>query len=140
MPPLGGPLGLRERPSGTPKRSQTKVVVVARAVTALGERLRKQRLLCGLGLRETAKRIDISPSYLSRIEAEDPTPPSEDVLRKLAGLLGDDLDVLLQLAGRLPEDIERIVLSDPSMPAFIRLARGRGYTGAELTKLLKETV
>jgi len=103
----------------------------------LGERLRRKREGKELGLRETAAKVGISPTYLSRIETEDErTPPAEDVIRKLAALLSDDFDELMQLAGRVPEDVKDIVKGDPNMPAFLRMAKEYNLTGDHLLKLL----
>jgi transcriptional regulator with XRE-family HTH domain len=103
----------------------------------LGERIRRKRSEKELGLRETAAKIGISPTYLSRIETMDEkTPPAEDVIRKLATLLGDDFDELMQIAGRVPEDVERVIKADPTMPAFLRTASGKNLSGTDLMKLL----
>ena len=59
----------------------------------LGDRIRRVRKERALGLRETADKIGISPTYLSRIETmEEKSPPAERVLKKLADLLEDDFD------------------------------------------------
>ena len=82
-----------------------------------GERIRRKRTEQKLGLRETATKVGISPTYLSRIETmEEKTPPAEDVIRKLATLLNDPFDELMTLAGRVPEDVEKVIKADPTMP------------------------
>ena len=104
----------------------------------LGERIRRKRAEHKLGLRETATKVGISPTYLSRIETMDEkTPPAEDVIRKLATLLSDDFDELMQLAGRVPEDVEDLIKGDPNMPAFLRTAKERNLSGDDLMKLLE---
>ena len=50
-------------------------------------------------LRQVAKRIDVEPSYLSKIERGEVAPPSEATTVKLAKELGEDPDVLLAMAG-----------------------------------------
>jgi len=103
----------------------------------LGERIRRMRAEHKLGLRETAMKVGISPTYLSRIEnMDEKTPPAEDVVRKLATLLNYDFDKLMQLAGRVPEDVEKVIKGDPSMPAFLRTARKQKLSGDDLMKLL----
>ncbi|MFM2421096.1 MAG: helix-turn-helix domain-containing protein [Deltaproteobacteria bacterium] len=104
----------------------------------LGERIRRKRAEHKLGLRETATKVGISPTYLSRIETMDEkTPPAEDVIRKLATLLNDDFDELMQLAGRVPEDVEKVIKGDPSMPAFLRTAKEQKLSGDDLMKLIE---
>ena len=103
----------------------------------LGERIRRKRAEHKLGLRETAQKIGISPTYLSRIEtSEEKTPPAEDVIRKLADLLQDEFDELMQLAGRVPEDALNVVKADATMPEFLRTVGERKLSGEDLMKLL----
>lgn len=103
----------------------------------LGERIRRKRAEHKLGLRETAQKIAISPTYLSRIETMDErTPPAEDVIRKLADLLQDDFDELMQLAGRVPEDALNVVKADATMPEFLRTVGERKLSGEDLMKML----
>jgi transcriptional regulator with XRE-family HTH domain len=105
----------------------------------LGERIRRKRAEHKLWLRETATKVGISPTYLSRIETMDEkTRPAEDVIRKLATLLNDDFDELMQLAGRVPEDVEKVIKGDPSMPAFLRTAKEQKLSGDDLMKLIED--
>ncbi|MBC7174424.1 MAG: helix-turn-helix domain-containing protein [Polyangiaceae bacterium] len=104
----------------------------------LGERIRRKRTELKLGLRETATKVGISPTYLSRIETmEEKAQPAEEVIRKLATLLNDDFDELMQLAGRVPEDVEKVIKGDPNMPAFLRTAKEQKWSGEDLMKLLE---
>ena len=106
----------------------------------LGERLRTKRLAKPLGLREAAGKLRISPTYLSRIETgEEKRPPTEDVLRSMAALYGDDLDQLMTLAGRVAEDVADYITGDPGLPQFLRSAQQQGYTAKDLQKLLPST-
>jgi transcriptional regulator with XRE-family HTH domain len=103
----------------------------------LGDHIRRIRTELGLGLRETARKIGISATFLSRVEtnAENGTP-SEDVLRKIATLLADDLDILMHLADRVPRDVASVIKNDPWMPAFLRTARDHKLSGEQLLKML----
>lgn len=103
----------------------------------LGTHLRQRRTALNLGLRHTAARVGISPTYLSRVETlTEKSPPAETVLYKLAQVLGEDPDTLMHLAGRVAEDISTMITTDPSLPVFLRAARDRGLTGRELLALL----
>lgn len=104
----------------------------------LGHRLKRVRLARDLSLRETATKVGVSPTYLSRIEnCLDPSPPTEKTLRALAGVLEDNLDELMQLAGRVPEDVEQLIKADPDMPTMLRRAREQNVTGADFLEWLK---
>lgn len=102
-----------------------------------GERIRRLRTEKGLGLRAMAKKVDISATYLSRIETnEEKSPPAEKVIKALARELGDDFDTLMGLAGRIPEDVEDVIKNDPRMPEFLRTARNQKVSGDELMEWL----
>jgi transcriptional regulator with XRE-family HTH domain len=56
-------------------------------------------------VRQVAQRIGIEPSYLSKVERDEGSPPAEDTLRRLAGELDVDADLLLALAGKVSSDL-----------------------------------
>jgi transcriptional regulator with XRE-family HTH domain len=102
-----------------------------------GERIRRVRKEKGLGLRETAARVEISATYLSRLETnEEKSPPAEKVIRHLARVLGDEFDILMQLAGRIPTEVADYVTSEPGMPEFLRTARDKNFSADDLMKLI----
>src|ERR1019366_9212264 len=65
----------------------------------LGQRLRKIREQKGIGLRQLATRVGISPSYLSNIERGKFAPPAKDKLRAIARELDLDPDQLMVVPG-----------------------------------------
>jgi transcriptional regulator with XRE-family HTH domain len=85
-----------------------------------GRTVREQRLAKGYGLNELAERLGISPAYLSRIERGHENPPRDELIERLASILGIDLDELFVKAERLPPDLRRDL---PRVVAFYR--RGR---------------
>ena len=52
-------------------------------------------------VRQVAHRIWVESAYLSKSEREQEAPPSEDTIRRLAGELGEDSDILLAMAGKV---------------------------------------
>jgi|GEM_PF-1070720 len=66
-----------------------------------GATLRLFRVERGLGLRELARRIGVSGSYLSRVENGHDPPPSPERLATLADALGISRPLLVELAGQL---------------------------------------
>ncbi len=72
-------------------------------------------------LRQVSQRIGIEPAYLSKIERGVFPPPSEEVIVKLAALLGEDSDVLLAMAGKLSSDLQQIIVRRPKL--FAELLR-----------------
>jgi len=49
-----------------------------------------------------AKKIDVSPTYLSKIERDEFPPPAEDRVKAIAKILECDADDLLARAGGYP--------------------------------------
>jgi transcriptional regulator with XRE-family HTH domain len=101
-----------------------------------GEKIRELRKARNLGQRALAEMVDISFTYLSKIENEKldfGDYPSEELIRKLAEALDHDADELLLLAKKIPEDIKSRVLERPD--AFRKIASLDDDT---LTELLKE--
>ena len=90
-----------------------------------GALVRREREAKEIGLREMAKKIGISPTYLSKIERGDFDPPAEDKVRKIAEIIGRDPDELLALAGRVASDLTDIIRRRPrEMADFLRTAKG----------------
>ena len=49
-----------------------------------GALVRREREAKEIGLREMAKMIGVSPTYLSKVERDEFPPPAEDKVRKIA--------------------------------------------------------
>jgi len=72
-------------------------------------------------LREFAKKVGLSPAYLSRIENEKEPPPSEKVVEKLAEALGADKYELFSYAGKVPVEFFETFRRNPkSVASFMR--------------------
>lgn len=103
----------------------------------LGEFIREQRVERKRGLRDLAKSLEITPSYLSDIE-NDRRVPSEDVLRKISDLLGLNFDDVMALAGRFGEDAERYMKRHPTAGALFRRISEEKLDEQALRKLLRQ--
>lgn len=72
----------------------------------LGRMVRQARLAKGLGLRELARLVGKSGTYLVTVESADDFPGmSEETLRRLAEELSLDADTLLTIAHKTPSDV-----------------------------------
>ena len=92
---------------------------------SFGALVRREREAREIGLREMAKMIGVSPTYLSKIERGDFDPPAEDKVRKIAEIIARDPDELLALAGRVASDLTDIIRQRPrEMADFLRAAKG----------------
>jgi len=67
------------------------------AHTPIGQQLRRARLAAGISLREMARRVDVSASFISQVELGR-TMPSVGTLYSIASELGVSLDVLMPTA------------------------------------------
>ena len=70
-------------------------------------------------VRQVARRIGVEPAYLSKIERDQVSPPSEATIRRLAEELGEDPDVLLAMAGKVSSDLRDIILRRPRLFADV---------------------
>lgn len=102
----------------------------------LGDVIREARTPKG-SLREYAKKLDITPSYLSDIE-NDRRVPAEDVLRRIAELLELDFDDLMARAGRFGEDADRYMRKHPTAGVLFRQLSDSNLAEDDLAKLLKK--
>jgi transcriptional regulator with XRE-family HTH domain len=92
---------------------------------SFGSLVRRERVAKDIGLREMAKMIGVSPTYLSKIERDEFDPPAEDKVRKIAKIIGRNPDELLALAGRVASDLTDIIRQRPrEMADFLRAAKG----------------
>jgi transcriptional regulator with XRE-family HTH domain len=92
---------------------------------SFGSLVRREREAREIGLRKMAKMIGVSPTYLSKVERDEFPRPTEDKVRKIAEIIGQDPDELLALAGRVASDLTDIIQQRPrEMADFLRAAKG----------------
>jgi transcriptional regulator with XRE-family HTH domain len=103
----------------------------------LGQVVRDARVAAGGSLREFARTLGITPSYQSDIE-NDRRIPSEDVLKKIAGLLSLDFKDLMALGGRFGDDAERYLRRHPTAGALFRKLSETNAPEDVLRKMLQE--
>ena len=102
-----------------------------------GAFIRLEREAKELGLREMAKMIEVSPTYLSKCERDEFPPPTEDKVRKIAKIIGCDVDDLLARAGRVSTDISDIIKRHPvELTALLRTTKG--LNAEDITRLVRE--
>jgi transcriptional regulator with XRE-family HTH domain len=120
----------------------------ARGVTvagnkAFGDRVRelreaKLRTDPRFTLRQFAKMVDVSPTFLSKMERGEFDPPRAEKIIKIAELLGVDADELLALAHKVDPEVEKIIREQPKMADFLRTAREKGLTPEDLNRLIEK--
>ncbi|MCA3624606.1 MAG: helix-turn-helix domain-containing protein [Sphingomonas sp.] len=102
-----------------------------------GAFIRARREAKEIGLREMAKMIGVSPTYVSKVERDEFPPPAEDKVRLIAGVIGCDVDELLARAGKVATDLSDIIKRNPVEVAAL-LRTTKGLTADELTRLARE--
>lgn len=117
-----------------------------------GTFLREKREQNNISLRELAKAVKISPTYLLYIEEGSKPPPSDKVLLKLANALTLDnesriifFDIALQVKQlkdddliNLPADIVLYLNNTDSAKKVIRQADKLGYSNEFWTEILEQ--
>lgn len=104
---------------------------------SLGETVQAARVRADLSLRDLAKMIAVSPSYLSDIE-NDRRTPSEEVLKELAKQLQIDFDDAMALAGRFGEKADRYLKRQPMAGVLFRKLSDVNAPAEVLNKLINE--
>ena len=90
-----------------------------------GAFIRREREAREIGLREMAKKIRVSPTYMSKVERDEFAPPTEDKVRAIAQIIECDPDELLAMAGRMSSDLADIIKRHPvEISALLRTANG----------------
>ena len=68
-------------------------------------------------LRQVAITIGVEPAFLSKVERDIVSPPSEGKIIALAEVLNEDPDLLLAMAGKVSSDLLAIVKARPQLIA-----------------------
>ena len=100
-----------------------------------GDLLRACRLEAGMGLRELARRLDISAGYLSDVELNHVPPPSEEVIVSIAGMLSVDRSRLLNAARKVDPELADYVVNRPRAADFLRMAKDRDFSDEDWKRL-----
>jgi len=86
----------------------------------LGTFIRRARDQKDISLREFARRVGVSPAFVSDIELGRRFP-SDDMLEKIADVLGSELTTLRKLDTRAPvDDLKRLSEADPTFGVAFR--------------------
>lgn len=104
-----------------------------------GEFIRKRRLelIPPVTLRRFAEKVNISPTYLSKIERGDFEPPAEDTIKRIARELQCNEDKLLAMAGKVSSEVTKIITQHPVEAAqFLRTSEG--LSKEKWMRLIKE--
>ena len=111
--------------------------MIGKSDSTFGATVRRERENLEIGLREMAKKIGVSPTYLSKVERDQFPPPAEDKVIAIAKILGRDPDELLALAGKVSSELTEIIKRHPrEMASFLRSTKN--FSGEQIAKLTNE--
>ena len=102
-----------------------------------GETLRDLRVAQGLGLRETATKVGISPAYLSRIERGKERPPRPEVIKVLAKVLAADPDVLFRLSSSTDPEVVDYLHDQPEVMNLLHYIKKASFTEDAIKSLIQ---
>jgi transcriptional regulator with XRE-family HTH domain len=89
---------------------------------SFGNFIRMKRVEAGYTLRKFAAQVDISPTFVSRMERDEIDPPGEDKINAMAQALAIDAEELTLMAGRVPVKIKEMILHRPQLVPLLRTA------------------
>ncbi len=115
----------------------TKHRSILNVMKNFGETIRDLRVAQGLGLRETAIKVGISPAYLSRIERGKERPPRPEVIKELAKILAADPDVLFRLSSSTDPEVVDYLHDQPEVMNLLRYVKEACFTEDELKNLVQ---
>ena len=111
--------------------------------TTLGDRIRELRNAKKLedprfSQRGFSEMLNLSPTYLSRVEGDE-LIPAADTIKRMAVALGTNPDELLALAEKVDPELNGIILERPkAMAAFLRTASGMSETQLDRFRMYME--
>ena len=85
-----------------------------------GEHIRTWREERGVGLRQFAKAVGVSPTFVSKMERGLGPLPGEATIRKMAAFFDRNPDDLLALADKIAADVLAIIIKQPAYARFLR--------------------
>jgi len=99
----------------------------------------KKRTDPSFSLRRFAQKLEVSATYLSKVETNESPPPTADKIKLIAELLETDADELLALAGKVDPILPQIIREQPRAVAdLLRTVQQAGLTNEQIAKLTNQ--
>jgi transcriptional regulator with XRE-family HTH domain len=93
-----------------------------KTIKDFGTLLKTLRKKIGISQRELSISVGIDYTYISKIENRREDPPSEDVIIKMAEILGEDPDVMLIAAKKIPNHLKNLIYKNKNVFNFLQKA------------------
>lgn len=92
-------------------------------MSEFGKYLKEVRRKKKISQRELAKHVGVDFTYISKIENGVMPAPSEETIKKMASVLGEDADKMVLMAEKIPSEIRNIIYQHEEIPVFLRKAQ-----------------
>ena len=100
-----------------------------------GHILKTMRIEAGVGLRQLARTIDISPSYLSMIENGQQAPPTPERITQIEQVLDVPKGYLLSVTSGFNADLTSYLREVPEIADFLYMAQEKGLKSEDFMEL-----
>ena len=88
-----------------------------------GSFIREKRLEKGYTVRKFCEILDVSQTFLSRMERNEIPAPGEEKIRLMAKLLDiHPAEKLIFMANKMPEDVKKMIIKRPDIVPILRVA------------------
>jgi PTS system nitrogen regulatory IIA component len=101
-----------------------------------GHTLRMLRTTAGISLRSLAKKLDVSPAYLSQVELGKLNPPTYDRITKIAETIGIPVSLLIEMSHRPNPDTIMLLREHQELNELIKLAFDIGFESRDIFKII----
>ncbi|MGD9347319.1 MAG: PTS sugar transporter subunit IIA [Candidatus Aminicenantes bacterium] len=100
-----------------------------------GHTLRMLRTTAGISLRSLAKKIDVSPAYLSQVELGKMPPPTCNRITKIAETIGIPVSLLIEMSHRPNPEIIMLLRGHRELNELIKLTQDIGLNSKDIVDL-----
>ncbi len=101
-----------------------------------GHTLRMLRTTAGISLRSLAKKIDVSPAYLSQIELGKQPPPTHTRIAKIAEIIGIPVALLMEMSHRPNPEVIMMLRGNQELNKLIKLIHDSGLKKKDITGII----
>ena len=100
-----------------------------------GHTLRMLRTTAGISLRTLAKKIDVSPAYLSQVELGKLPPPTHNRITKIAETIGIPVSLLKEMSHRLNPETDLLLRDHQELNDLIKVIFDIGLKPKEIIEI-----
>lgn len=99
-----------------------------------GSFIREKRLEKGYTARKFCEMLDVSQTFLSRMERNEIPAPGEEKIVAMAQVLSMDSEKLIFMAKKMPKAIKKLIIDRPDISPLIKIASTK--TPEEINKIV----